>query len=134
MYIAEHKLIPQCLQYHLALHSNKDHMDFFTWNFPGIQNWLQGIHKLPPLTQGHSINDNIPKPICSLSYIPVDDAINVIMRSGLHTLLAMVDIKSAFKLIPVHPTETEISWLCNGTTKFTLMVSYLLTYIPTQAL
>ena len=58
--------------------------------------------------QCHSINDNIPKPLCSLSYITVDDAINTIMGFGPHTLLAKVDIKSAFRLLPVHPADRHL--------------------------
>ena len=58
--------------------------------------------------QGHSINDYIPKPLCSLSYITVDDAINAIMRFGPHTLLAKVDIKSAFRLLPIHPADRNL--------------------------
>lgn len=55
--------------------------------------------------EGHSVNDSIPKALCSLSYITVDDAIDVIAQSGPNTLLAKVDIKSAFRLIPVHPAD-----------------------------
>lgn len=42
--------------------------------------------------QGHSVNDNI---LCNLYYITVDDTINSIVELGPHTLLAIVDIKSA---------------------------------------
>ena len=52
--------------------------------------------------QRHSINDYIPKTLYSLSYITVDDAINSIVELGPHTLLAKVDIKNAFRLLPVH--------------------------------
>ena len=58
--------------------------------------------------QGHSVNDYIPKPLCSLSYITVDDTINAIMRFGPHTLLAKVDIKSAFRLLPIHPADRNL--------------------------
>ena len=58
---------------------------------------------------GHSVNDNIPKALCSLTYITVDDAIQAIVQSGPHTLLSKVDIKSAFRLIPVHPADRH--WL-----------------------
>ena len=48
--------------------------------------------------QGHSVNENIPKTLCSLSYITVDDVIERILGFSLYTLLAKVDIKSAFRL------------------------------------
>ena len=54
---------------------------------------------------GHSVNDYIPKALYSLSYITVDHAIYSIIQSGPNTLLAKVDIKSAFRLIPVHPAD-----------------------------
>ena len=57
---------------------------------------------------GHSINDGIPKPLCSLSYITVDSAIAEIMKLGRGTLLAKVDIKSAFCLLPVHPADRHL--------------------------
>ena len=65
-------------------------------------------------SQAQSINDNTPKTLCSLSYITVDDAINSIVELGPHTLLAKVDIKSAFRLLPVHPADRNLlamEWL-----------------------
>ena len=55
--------------------------------------------------KGHSVNDGIPKSLCSLSYISVDDAINQIIAIGQNTLLTKLDIKNAFQLLPVHPTD-----------------------------
>ena len=46
--------------------------------------------------KSHSVNDGIPKSLCSLSYNSVDDAIDHIIASGPHTLLAKIDIKNAF--------------------------------------
>ena len=57
---------------------------------------------------GHSVNDNILKALCSLSYITVDDAIQAIVQSGPYTLLSKVDIKSAFQLISVHPADRHL--------------------------
>jgi len=54
---------------------------------------------------GHSINNGIPKDLCSLSYIKVDSAIQYIQSLGKGTLLAKIDIKSAFRLLPVHPAD-----------------------------
>jgi len=53
-----------------------------------------------------SINDSIPKDLCSFTYITVDTAINhIIDLQGPGTLLAKVDIKSAFHLLPVHSSD-----------------------------
>ena len=57
---------------------------------------------------GHSINDGIPKSLCSLSYITVDQAIGHIQKMGRGTLLAKIDIKHAFRLLPVHPADRHL--------------------------
>ena len=56
----------------------------------------------------HSVNDGIPKSLCGLSYITIDDAINKILELGPNTLLAKLDIKSAFRLLPVHPADRHL--------------------------
>ena len=44
-----------------------------------------------------------------MSYISVDEAIKQIISSGRGTLLlAKIDIKSAFRLIPVHPADRHL--------------------------
>ena len=60
--------------------------------------------------KGHSINDGIPKHLCSLKYISIDDAVQEILAHGRGTILA---IKSPFRLIPVHPSDRYLlgmSW------------------------
>ena len=46
--------------------------------------------------------------IRSMSCISVDDAIRQIITLGQGTLLAKIDIKSAFHLIPVHPADCHL--------------------------
>jgi len=60
----------------------------------------------------HSVNDGILKSLCSLSYITVDSAISNIQRSGHGTLLAKIDIKHAFQLLPVHPVDCHLLAMC----------------------
>ena len=55
-----------------------------------------------------SINDRIPKELCSLTYISVDTAIYHITKLGSGALLAKMDIKSAFRLLPVHPADRHL--------------------------
>ena len=50
----------------------------------------------------YNVNDAIPKELCSISYVTIDDAIQ---NMGRNALLAKIDIKSAFQLIPVHPAD-----------------------------
>ena len=56
----------------------------------------------------HSVNDGIPKELRSISYISTDDAIGQILTIGKNCLLAKIDIKSAFRLIPVHPADRHL--------------------------
>ena len=56
----------------------------------------------------YSINDGIPKSLCSLTYITLEDAIKEIQKTGCNTLLAKVDIKNAFRLLPVHPSDRHL--------------------------
>ena len=58
--------------------------------------------------EGASINDGISEAICSLSYISVADAIRNIASIGQGALLAKIDIKSAYRNVPIHP---EDRWL-----------------------
>ena len=58
--------------------------------------------------KGKSVNDGIRKDLCSMSYISVDDAIRQIITLGQGTLLAKIDIKSAFRLICVHPADRHL--------------------------
>ena len=59
--------------------------------------------------RGYSVNDAIPKELCSISYVTIDDAIQKIVKLGPNTLLAKIDVKSAFRLMPVHPADRH--WL-----------------------
>ena len=58
--------------------------------------------------KGKSVNDGIPKSLCSMCYISTDNAISRILALGKGTLLAKIDIKSAFRLIPVHPSDRHL--------------------------
>ena len=55
-----------------------------------------------------SVNDGIPKELCSLTYISVDTAIDHITKLGSGALLAKIDIKSTFRLLPVHPADRHL--------------------------
>ena len=65
--------------------------------------------------KGHSVNDGIPKALCSLKYVTIDEAIKEIVRLGRGALLAKIDIKSAFRLLPVHKDDRHmLGMLWNG--------------------
>ena len=57
---------------------------------------------------GRSVNDAIPKHLCSMSYISVDDTTEKIITLGPGALLAKIDVQSAFRLILVHPADCHL--------------------------
>ena len=57
---------------------------------------------------GSSVNDGIPSQLCTLTYVTIDDTVLSILKSGRSTLLAKIDIKNAFRLLPVHPADCHL--------------------------
>lgn len=53
----------------------------------------------------HSVNDGILKELCSFSYVSVDDVVSSILLMGRGTLMAKLDIKEAYRMVPVHPED-----------------------------
>ena len=54
---------------------------------------------------GASVNDGIEKGLCSLFYITVDTAADRALALGRGALLAKLDVKQAYKMVPVHPED-----------------------------
>lgn len=52
-----------------------------------------------------SINDLIDKNNCSMSYVKIDDAIDIILRLGRNSWLCKYDISDAFKICPISPSQ-----------------------------
>ncbi|XP_065177334.1 uncharacterized protein LOC135807904 [Sycon ciliatum] len=70
------------------------------------------IHDLSSPT-GRSVNDGISRESFSLEYDTVDSAISYIMKLGRGCYLTKVDIRNAFRLCPVAPSDWHllgISW------------------------
>ena len=57
---------------------------------------------------GNSINDGIPANDASMAYSSIEDAGRIIPNLGKNTLLAKIDIASAFRIIPVHPEDCHL--------------------------
>lgn len=57
---------------------------------------------------GISINDGIPREFTSVHYATVDDAIRLIRKTGRGCAMAKTDIQSAFRIIPVHPSDYNL--------------------------
>ena len=54
---------------------------------------------------GSSVNDGISKLQSSLSYISVDHIAKQVVKLGTGAKLAKMDVKSAYRLVPVHPQD-----------------------------
>ncbi len=65
------------------------------------------IHHLSYPTNG-SINDGIPDCMATVHYASTDDAITILKRLGSGCIMSKLDIKSAFKIIPVHPNDHHL--------------------------
>ena len=55
--------------------------------------------------EGWSVNDGIDSDLCSLSYVSIEDAARAIVESGPGSKLAKIDIKNAYRIVPVHPED-----------------------------
>ena len=68
--------------------------------------WRMILHLSAPA--GKSINDFIPKEVFTLQYASIDDAVQSLLTLGPGAQMAKVDLKSAFRMIPVHPADWEL--------------------------
>ena len=55
-----------------------------------------------------SVNDGINRDMCSISYVTIDEIVDRIIQMGQGSLLAKVDIKQAYRIIPVHPEDRHL--------------------------
>ena len=55
--------------------------------------------------EGSSVNDGISPHWSTLAYVSIDHIVHAILRLGQGTLLAKIDIRSAYRLILVHPQD-----------------------------
>ena len=68
--------------------------------------WRMIMHLSAPL--GSSVNDGIDPEHYSLGYSTLDDAIRLIAKFGRNALMAKVDLKSAFRMIPVQKKDWDL--------------------------
>lgn len=68
--------------------------------------WRLITHLSFPRESG--INDFIDPDLCSVKYTSFDRVVEMISSLGQHAEMAVVDIKSAFRLLPVHPDDFEL--------------------------
>ena len=67
-----------------------------------------------------SVNDRISAELCSMKYASLNDAVKLIRQLGQGAQLVKMDLKDAYRMIPVHPEDQHllaISWegrTCNS--------------------
>ena len=57
---------------------------------------------------GASVNDFIPSGFCSVQCAKVDDALQIIKPLDRGCALAKTDVRSSFRIIPVHPLDYQL--------------------------
>ena len=55
-----------------------------------------------------SVNDGISEDLCTIRYSSVDDAVAIIQSLGPNTLLAKLDLKDAYRIVPVHQQDYHL--------------------------
>ena len=69
---------------------------------PGIW-WL-----IVDLSSPHGVSVNVEADLCSLEYLRLHEVTNRITESGRGTMLAKMDIASAYRMVPVHPEDRPL--------------------------
>jgi len=62
----------------------------------------------PSSPEGSSINDGVDPALCSIRYASMDDAVSIIQKLGRGTRLAKVDLKEAYRAVPVSPEDCPL--------------------------
>ena len=57
---------------------------------------------------GKSVNDGIEAELCTLEYLRLDEVTNRLVKSGRGTMLAKMDVASAYRMVPVHPEDRPL--------------------------
>ena len=61
---------------------------------------------------GGSVNDGISPSLCSLRYASVDEAVSIVRKLGRGTRMAKLDIKDAYRIVPIHPDDYHLLGIC----------------------
>ena len=57
---------------------------------------------------GKSYNDGISRDSCSLTYFSIGDVVAEVLCLGQGTMMAKVDVESAYRIVPVHPGDRHL--------------------------
>ncbi|KAM4807895.1 uncharacterized protein WCC33_000858 [Rhinophrynus dorsalis] len=62
--------------------------------------------------EGGSVNEALEKELCSVQYQSFDEALEIVKGVGPGAMLAKVDVESAFRLLPLHPSSFKYTGCC----------------------
>ena len=54
------------------------------------------------------MHDNIPDDCSTVHYATINQAVKIVQRLGVGCFMAKTDIKSAFRIIPIHPQDYSL--------------------------
>ena len=49
------------------------------------------------------MNEGLDPSMCSLQYVSIDDAVDLICKLGVGTLLVKMDLKDIYRIVPIYP-------------------------------
>ena len=75
--------------------------------------------------KGKSVNDGIREKLSSISYVTIDMVVDKVLELGKGALMVKTDVKSAFHIIPVRPTDR---WLLGMEWKGNLYIDKVLPF------
>ena len=55
--------------------------------------------------EGRSVSDGISGELCSLQYMRMEEVVRRLLKLGPGAQMAKMDIKSAYRMVPVHPQD-----------------------------
>ena len=58
------------------------------------------------------MNNGVERELASLSYMPIDDVVTRILEVDKGSWLAKMDIRQAYRHIPVHPYDRDLLGMC----------------------
>ena len=58
--------------------------------------------------EGRSVNDGVYEHLCSLKYVTVEDALQMVVACGRGTMLAKIDVRKAYRNVPIHPADRPL--------------------------
>ena len=70
--------------------------------------WRSIYHLSFPCVDTDSVNAFISQEFSSCTYVTVDDAINMLRSKGKGALMGKIDIRSAFRLLPILPSQRQL--------------------------